>query len=176
MLTSITASSSWRYPVIAGKQASEIIWTALRVNNWEFSLISSPIRWVEGHISHSSRVLRRFHIEQSLCSCEFGCRSFIKHTPWASIWPDFAEHFTLRFCIWDKTFWQTCQIRPAELFQCVSNYKLWTLLVCRLWWFEIFDSFCFVQPVRLFEPSYQGFWLAYCSVLEYKNVKNIKNI
>ena len=32
---------------------------------------------MEGHISHSSRVLRRCRSEQSSCSCEFGCRSFI---------------------------------------------------------------------------------------------------
>ena len=29
----------------------------------------------------SRRVLRHCYPEQSLCSYEFGCRSFIKHTP-----------------------------------------------------------------------------------------------
>ena len=32
----------------------------------------------EGHISHCNRVLRLCHPEQSSCSGEFGCRSFVK--------------------------------------------------------------------------------------------------
>ena len=36
------------------------------------------MRWVEGHISHCSRLLRRCHPEQSSCSGEFGCRSLMK--------------------------------------------------------------------------------------------------
>ena len=32
----------------------------------------------EGHISHCNRVLRLYHPEQSSCSGEFGCRSFVK--------------------------------------------------------------------------------------------------
>ena len=32
----------------------------------------------EGHICHFNRVLRRCHPEQSSCSGEFGCRSFVK--------------------------------------------------------------------------------------------------
>ena len=52
---------------------------ALRVNNQELTLISFPMRWVEGHISHWSLVLQRSHPEKSLCSCEFRCRLFIKH-------------------------------------------------------------------------------------------------
>ena len=31
--------------------------------------------------SHGSLVLRRCHREKSSFSCEFGCRSFIKHMP-----------------------------------------------------------------------------------------------
>ena len=38
--------------------------------------------WVEGHISHCSRVLWRCHPERSSSSGEFGCLSFIKHMPW----------------------------------------------------------------------------------------------
>ena len=79
MLRSIAASSSWRSPVIAMKQASEITLSAFEYT----TLISFPMRWVEGHISHSSRILRRCHPEQSTCSYKFGCRSFIKHTPLA---------------------------------------------------------------------------------------------
>ena len=32
----------------------------------------------EGHISHCNRVLRLCHPEQSSCSGEFGCLSFVK--------------------------------------------------------------------------------------------------
>ena len=76
------ASSSSRSPVIALKKASEITSTALRVNK-ELALIHFPMRWVEGHISHSRLALRRSHPQQPSCSHEFGCRLFIKHTPWA---------------------------------------------------------------------------------------------
>ena len=41
----------------------------------------------EGHISHCSRVSRRCHPERSLCSGEFGCRSFTKHSPWNVCFP-----------------------------------------------------------------------------------------
>ena len=34
------------------------------------------------HLSHCSRVLQRCHPEQSSCSSEFGCHSFIKHSTW----------------------------------------------------------------------------------------------
>ena len=42
---------------------------------------------------------------------------------------------------------------------------LWTLMVCKPQWFDIFDSFSLVQPIRLFEPFKQGISLAHCSVL-----------
>ena len=77
MLRSIAASSSSRSPAIAQKKVSEITSTALRVNK-ELALISFPMRWVEGHISHSRLVLRRCHPQQPSCSREFGCLLFIK--------------------------------------------------------------------------------------------------
>ena len=77
MLRSIAASSSSPSPVIAQKKVSEITSTALRVNK-ELALISFPMRWVEGHISHSRLVLRRCHPQQPSCSREFGCPLFIK--------------------------------------------------------------------------------------------------
>ena len=77
MLRSIAASSSSRSPFIALKKASEITTTVLRVNK-ELALISFPMLWVEGHISHSRLVLRRCHPQQPSCSRKFGCRSFIK--------------------------------------------------------------------------------------------------
>ena len=72
----------WRSSVIAVKQASGTTSAALRVKKLELAPISFPMRWVEGHISHCSRVLRRCHSERSSCSGEFGCRSFIKPFPW----------------------------------------------------------------------------------------------
>ena len=81
MRRSIAASSSWRYPVIAVRKASEITSAAPRLKNQELTLISFPMRRVESHIGHRRRVLRRCHTWQSSCSCEFGCRVFIKHTP-----------------------------------------------------------------------------------------------
>ena len=124
MLRSIAASSSWRFPVIAVTQASQTTSATLRVKKLELSLISFPMRWEEGHISHCSRVLRRCHPEPSSCSGEFGCRSFKKHSPCTVcflpchvkklacfyelkflfiylffIRLKFTEHLTSRFCI-----------------------------------------------------------------------------
>ena len=82
MLRSIAASSSWRFSVITVTQASQTTSATLRVKKLELSLISFPMRWEEGHISHCSRVLRRCHPEPSSCSGEFGCRSFIIPSPW----------------------------------------------------------------------------------------------
>ena len=88
----------------------------LRVNNQELTLISFPMRWVEGHISHWSLVLQRSHpislflwiplssIHKTLpwAVCFLAAmwkdnRVFL----WASIRPDFKEYFTFRLCIRD---------------------------------------------------------------------------
>ena len=69
----------------------------------------------EGHISHCDRVLRLCNLEKSSCSGEFGCRSFVKTGfeqfvfylssektcafLYATIRPDFTEHFTSTFFI-----------------------------------------------------------------------------
>ena len=144
MLRSIAASSSWRSPVIAVKQASEITLATLRVNNWELVLISFPMSWVEGHISHTNRELRRCHLEQS-----FDCYLFIKYRPWAVcfllvawkktcvflwaiIWPDSLK-ISLSDSVWRlKNFRQKCQTLPYEQLQFVNHCKLWTLKVCHL--------------------------------------------
>ena len=47
-------------------------------------LISFPMHWVESHISHCSWVLWRCPSEQSSYSGEFGCHSFITHSPWTA--------------------------------------------------------------------------------------------
>ena len=83
-LRSTAASSSWRSLVIAVKQASGTTSAALRVKKLELALISFPMYWVEGHISHCSQVSRRCHPEWSLCFGEFGWSSVIKHPPWTA--------------------------------------------------------------------------------------------
>ena len=83
-LRSTAASSSWRSLVIAVKQASGTTSAALRVKKLELALISFPMYWVEGHISHCSQVSRRCHPEWSLCFGEFGWSSLIKHPPWTA--------------------------------------------------------------------------------------------
>ena len=82
MLRSIAANSLSRSPVVAAKKTLEITSAALRVNKG-LALISFPMRWVEGHISHSRWVLWRCHPQQPSCSRKFGCRLFLKHTHWA---------------------------------------------------------------------------------------------
>ena len=89
MLRSITATSSWRSPVLVVKQASEITSVAL---------LSETMHCVEGHISHSSWILRRCHPEESLCSCEFNRGSFLKHAP-----------FKLKSCLFS-----TCHVKKLE--------------------------------------------------------------
>ena len=89
--------------VISVKQASESASAALPVKKKELAPISFPMRWVEGHISHCSWVLRCCHPEQSLCSGEFGCRSFIKHSPWTVcfllvVWKKLACFYEPQFC------------------------------------------------------------------------------
>ena len=67
------------------------------------SLLWYPLRIVlmEGHISHSSRVLRRCHLEKSSCFLKFGCRSFTKHAPWSvcfliAMWKKLACFYELQ--------------------------------------------------------------------------------
>ena len=92
MLRSIAASSSSRSPVIAQKKVSEITSTALRVNK-ELALIPFPMRWVEGHISHSRLVLRRCHPQQPSCS-------LIHKTPWAVCF----RHMKTLACFYEPQF------------------------------------------------------------------------
>ena len=67
-----------------------------------------------------------------------------------------------------KVLNSTCR---AEVFQFVNYCKLWTLTVCKLWLFDIFDSCSLIQPIRLFEPFYQRCWLAHCSVF-YESIEH----
>ena len=143
-------------------------------------LISFPIRSMEGHISHCSRVSRRCHPERSLCSGKFDCRSLIKHSPWTDVFYLSCEKLA---CFYEPQFcWVSLNISlldsvletkklqaqvlnsTRQIFKFSTSCRMWTLMAFELWWFDIFDSFSLVQPIRLFEPFWQGFWLAYCSV------------
>ena len=80
-----------------------------------------------------------------------------KRSRWGPSRPD--RHGSLRSSQWSK---HQQLHRPPELFQVViycrlQNFdSLWILMVWHLWHF--------LQPIRLFETFWQGFWLAYCSV------------
>ena len=55
----------------------------------------------EGHISHCDRVIRLYHPEQSSCSGEFGCRSFVKLA--------FSSFFTI------------CHVKNLRVFVCHNS-------------------------------------------------------
>ena len=115
-LRSIAVCSSWRSSVIAVKQASGTTTAPFEWKNK--SLLWYPFRCVEWKAtSVTATECHDCHPDRSLCSDEFGCRSFIKYSPWtvcfllvlgktcvflwATILPSFTEHFTFRFCIGD---------------------------------------------------------------------------
>ena len=97
------------------------------------------MRWVEGQISHCNRVLRRCHSERSSFLSEFGCCSFIIHSPWKVcfllvMWNnlhifvshDWAEfYWTFHFQIQDIYFClvTSCQLKysPNSFMRTVSS-------------------------------------------------------
>ena len=179
MLKSIAARSSWRSPVITAslrnyigrpssekiRACSDILSDALSGKSHQslqpsFAPLSSRaifmFRWIR--LSFIQKTLA-LHSLFSTLSCE-KTRVFLRAEVFFSflffIRLKFAEHFTSRFCIRDRNFRQNSICR--------------TILVCNL--SQIvnfdgfdFDSFCLVQPIRLFVPFEQGFWLAYCNML-----------
>ena len=50
--------TSWRFRATAVKRASNTTTPVLQVNNWDPVPISFPVRWVEGHSNHSSRLFQ----------------------------------------------------------------------------------------------------------------------
>ena len=111
--------------------------------------------------------IHKTHALSSLCSSRQVENSwvFISFNSAGFRWTFHFQILYLRQNLQENVSNSTCRtISVCKQLQIVN------LMVCRLWWFEIFDSLSFVQPVRLFEPSYQGFWLAYCSVLS-KNIR-----
>ena len=116
----------------------------------------------EGHISHCDRVLRLCNLEKSSCSGEFGCRSFVKTRfeqfvfylssektcafLYATIRPDFTEHFTCTFFI-KKTSSKSVRFD-------LPNYSsLKAIAKCDLWWILNFDGLTFLTALVLFSQS-----------------------
>ena len=119
------------------------------------SLLWCPFRCVEwwSHISHCDRVLRLCNLEKSSCSGELGCRSFVKTRfeqfvfylssektcafLYATIRPDFTEHFTCTFFIKKrqaKVLDSTCQtIQVWKQLQNVNFDGFWTFMVWHFW-------------------------------------------
>ena len=70
----------------------------------------------------------------------------------------FTEHFTSRFYTrYIDTSGKSVKFNlpnylVCKLLQIVNFDGFWTLMVFELWWFDTFDSFCLVQPIRLLEP------------------------
>ena len=134
----------------------------------------------ESHISHNSLVLPHCHHEQFSCFCKFSYCSFTKYTPctvcllivmwktcmflWATIWPDFSEHFT-RFCIKTKNLlvkvlnlnYRT--ISFGELLQIVNFDGLWTLMVWHFWQLWSYSTNQIIWTILT------CILIAYCSIL-----------
>ena len=144
--------SSSRSPVITIKTASEITSASLRVNK-ELPLVSFLMRWVEGYISHSRRVLRRCRPKEPSCSRQFGCRLFIKHTPWAV----YFRHMKKLACFMrhnsaglHRTFhFQILYERLKKLQANGLNLTCRTISVCKLLQIVWFDGMTFLTALIL---------------------------
>ena len=123
----------------------------VKIHKW----ISFPIRSMEGHISHCSRVSRRCHPERSLCSGKFDCRSLIKHSPWTDVFylscEKLACFYEPQFCwvslnislldsvletkkLQAQVLNSTCRnIQVFNLLQNVNFDGFWTLMVWHFW-------------------------------------------
>ena len=143
ILRYIVTSSSWRSPVIAVNQA----W------NYIVRPLVSSLTTVE--------FFRHCHLEKSSCSNEFGCRSFIKHTPWAVCFLIvtfvnlrlFMSH-DLAGVLWIFHF----QILSLDLkdqskradFDLLNYFGLWTISDWNFDALTLIDSFNVNQSIRLF--------------------------
>ena len=162
---------------------------ALLVSNEKFALIWCPFRCVEGHMSHSSRILQCCHPEQSSCTCEFGCRYsyntrlaqfvFVKE-PACFYEPQFGRK-SLNISLSDYMFetkkkkkkklqekvlnW-TCQTNSVcELLQIVNFDGYWTLMVWNFWQDSSYST------NQIIEPFLQVSWYTYWSVL-YESIEH----
>ena len=88
----------------------------------------------------------------------------------ATIQPDFTVHFTFR--IHTKTKKLSAKVLNSNC-QTTSVYELWQIVNFDSLTF--FDSFSLVQPIRLFQPYYQGFRLAYGSLL-YESIEHFSQL
>ena len=63
---------------------------------------------------------------------------------WVTVWPDFSGHFTFRL--------ETKKLPAKSVSFDLPNYlSLWIIAEYDLWWFDIFENFSLVKPIRLFE-------------------------
>ena len=99
----------------------------------------------EGHISHCDRVLRLCNLEQSSCSGEFGCRSFVK-TRFEQFVSICQTKKLARFCT--PQFGRiSLNISPARIsgksvrFDLPNYSSLKAIAKCELWWILNFDGF-----------------------------------
>ena len=108
-----------------------------------------------GHISRSTWVFRRCY-QGIFFSCEFGCLSFVKHKPWA-VWFRFVERKIKACMFYEPQFDQISQnISLPDSTKSVEfdlpTIFWWTITYFELRWFNSFDSFYHIQPIRLFKP------------------------
>ena len=163
---------------------------ALLVSNEKFALIWCPFRCVEGHMSHSSRILQCCHPEQSSCTCEFGCRYsyntrlaqfvFVKAACFYE--PQFGRK-SLNISLSDYMFetkkkkkqkkklqekvlnW-TCETNSVcKLLQIVNFDGYWTLMVWNFWQDSSYST------NQIIEPFLQVSWYTYWSVL-YESIEH----
>ena len=123
--------------------AKSLLWCSLRCVEWK----ATTVTWI----------LRRCHPEKSLCFCEFGRRSFIKHAPWrvffliilwknfvllSTIRPDFTKHFTFTF-----------RMRPNKLQAKALNSTFRSISVWKLLQIGNFDGLTILTALVLFNQS-----------------------
>ena len=103
----------------------------------------------EGDVSHCNRVLRLCHPEQSSCSGEFGCRSFVKlalsslfticHVKKLACFhePQFGRislNISLSDSVLEKEKLQAKMLNSTcRIIEFVNSCRMWTLMVWRFW-------------------------------------------
>ena len=145
------------------------------------------MRWVEGHIGHSRGVLQHCHCKQSLCSCEFGCRSCLTHKPCAVCFlcvmgknlRVFMSHNSAGFH-WTFHF-QILHLKNSKTsgkrfnFDLPNSFNLWTVADRDLWWFVNFDALKFLTALVLCNHSNKNSdWLILACLMRVHNVREMR--
>ena len=112
----------------------------------------------EDHISHCNRVLRLCHPEQSSCSGEFGCRSFVKLALSSSFT---IFHVKKLACFCEPQFGRISLnislsdsvLETKKLQAKVLNLTCRTILVCKLLQNMNFDGLTFLTALVLYSQS-----------------------